>query len=100
QDYFGAASRLPYIMLDGSYVKFRELSLRYALSNSITSKLRIQSASIALFGRNLALIYADKSNDIHIDPESGFGTANTGVGYEQMQIPNSRSIGIKLSVSL
>ena len=100
QDYFGAASRLPYIMLDGSYVKFRELSLRYALSKSITNRLGIQSASIALFGRNLALLYTDKSNDIHIDPETGFGTGNTGVGYEQMQIPNSRSIGIKLSVSL
>lgn len=101
QDYFNIVPRgLPYIILDGSYVKFRELSLRYTLPKNITSKLGIQSASVTMFGRNLGLLYTDKSNDIHIDPETGFGTANQGVGYEQMQIPTARSIGIRLSISL
>ena len=86
-------------MMDGSFVKLREVSLGYTFPKSLIAKLGIHSANLAFFVRNLALLYLSPENDIRIDPETGFGTGNQGVGYEQMQIPTARSLGIKLSVS-
>jgi hypothetical protein len=86
-------------MMDGSFVKLREVSIGYTFPKSLIAKLGIHSANLAFFARNLALLYLSPENDIRIDPETGFGTGNQGVGYEQMQIPTARSLGIKLSVS-
>jgi len=88
-----------YHIIDGSFIKLRELSFGYSVPTKVAKKLGMYSARVSLVARNLALLYIDKSNDVHIDPETGFGTSMSGVGYEQMQIPTSRSIGLKLSLS-
>lgn len=88
-----------FMVMDGSFIKFRELSLGYDIPGKVAKKVGFYSARVSLVCRNLALLYVDKSNDVHIDPETGFGTGNAGVGYEQMQIPTSRSIGFKLALS-
>ena len=100
QDYWSSVRGIPEtVMMDGSFVKLREVSLGYTFPKSLIAKLGIHSANLAFFVRNLALLYLSPENDIRIDPETGFGTGNQGVGYEQMQIPTARSLGIKLSVS-
>ncbi len=86
-------------IIDGSFIKFRELVLTWQMPQKWFDGIRwIQSANLSFIGRNLALIYVDKSNRMKIDPETGFGTANSGVGIEQYQLPSTRSFGYKLSI--
>ncbi len=88
-----------FMIMDGSFIKLRELSFGYNIPGSVAKKIGIYSARVSFVARNLALLYVDKSNDVGIDPETGFGTANAGVGYEQMQIPTTRSLGLKVAIS-
>ena len=83
-------------MIDGSFVKLREVSLNYNFPKSLVSKIRLQGASLSIFGRNLALLYTHKSNDVHIDPEVASGGSQ---GYESFNLAPSRTIGFKLNVN-
>jgi TonB-linked SusC/RagA family outer membrane protein len=88
-------------IIDGSYIKLRNINLTYALPSTFTNRVSwLKGASIGLFANNVALLHTDKSNTSHIDPETGFGVNNDGLGIEQYQIPSSRSIGFKLNISL
>ena len=87
-------------IIDGSFIKLREISIGYDLPMSIVNRMGfITGAQVSLIGRNLALLYKHKSNNINIDPETGFGTSNAGVGLEQYQIPSSRSIGFRVNLN-
>ncbi|MFO7850913.1 MAG: SusC/RagA family TonB-linked outer membrane protein [Bacteroidota bacterium] len=81
-------------VIDGSYVKFRELTIGYDIPVHNIGVLR--SLNVSFVGRNLGLLYTHPSNDIHIDPETGYGTGTTAVGIEQYQIPSVRSLGFKI----
>ncbi|HEY0177358.1 MAG TPA: hypothetical protein VGC08_13330, partial [Pedobacter sp.] len=90
-----------YDIIDGSYVKLRNINFTYRLPVTLTNKVKwLKGASIGLFANNVALLHTDKSNTSHIDPETGYGVGNDGLGIEQYQIPSSRSIGLKLNISL
>ncbi|TVQ18700.1 MAG: SusC/RagA family TonB-linked outer membrane protein [Bacteroidetes bacterium] len=87
-------------IIDGSFIKLREISIGYSIPMSIVNRMGfITGADVSLVGRNLALLYKHKSNNINIDPETGFGTSNAGVGLEQYQIPSSRSIGFRVNLN-
>lgn len=87
-------------IINGSYIKFRELVLGYTFPSRLMDKLGwIKGANISLVGRNLALLYTHKSNTAHIDPETGMGADNLGLGIEQYQIPSSRSVGLRLNLN-
>ncbi len=89
-----------YSIIDGSYVKLRRVNVTYKIPNTITSRYSwLKGAGVSLFANNLALLYTDKSNKAGIDPETGFGVGNDGLGVEQYQIPSNRSIGLKLNVA-
>jgi TonB-linked SusC/RagA family outer membrane protein len=101
QDYYCGSwmwNNHEYSILDGTYVKLREVVLGYDFN---VSKIKwIQRLNIAFVGRNLALLYRDKSTDeLGIDPEVGLGGGENGVGFENFQIPTTRSYGFKVSVS-
>jgi len=86
-------------IIDGSYIKLREAVLTYKLPTSLIKKVGIlQGASLSIVGRNLAILYTDPSNDIGIDPETGFGTGLNGIGLEQFQLPTSRTIGFRINL--
>jgi len=86
-------------IIDASYIKLREASITYDLPKSVVDKIAfIQGISISFVGHNLALLYTDKSNRAHIDPETSFGVGLTGLGLEQYQIPSTRSLGFKLQI--
>lgn len=84
-------------IVDGSFVKLREVNLSYSLPTDMLKKIGVQGATISVFGRNLALLYTHKSNDVHIDPEVSFGGSLGGIGMEAYQLAPTRTIGAKLN---
>ncbi|MCU0378552.1 MAG: SusC/RagA family TonB-linked outer membrane protein [Bacteroidales bacterium] len=91
-DYWGKTEPA---VIDGTYIKLREISIGYdiRLKNSF-----IKMLNIGIYGRNLALLYRDPSNDIRIDPEAAYGTGTAAVGVEQYTLPPVRTTGFKLRV--
>lgn len=87
-------------VIDGSFIKLREISLGYNLPKSLLAKTSfIAGVNLSVFARNVALLWVHESNDVRIDPETGFGVGNAGVGFEQYQLPPSRTIGFKVTVN-
>ncbi len=83
-------------IIDGTYIKLREAAITLNFPKSFVSKLGfVKDLKFSFVGRNLALLYTDKSNRAHIDPEVSYGTS---IGFEQYQIPPTRSLGFKLSI--
>lgn len=101
QDYFGGSwmwNNHEYSILDGSYVKLREVVLGYNFN--VTTISWLQRLNLSFVGRNLAILYRDESTkELGLDPEVGLGGGDFGVGFENFQIPTSRSYGFKLSAS-
>jgi TonB-linked SusC/RagA family outer membrane protein len=86
-------------IIKGSFIKFREVVFGWNLPAKWIDKVDwVQSASFSVVGRNLAMLWVDESNDVRMDPETGFGTTNNGMGLEQYQVPATRSIGFQLRV--
>ena len=101
QQYFGGDwmwNNHEYSILDGTFVKLREVVLGYDF-NFKKPKV-FQKLNLSIVGRNLAILYRDKSTrDLGLDPEAGLGSGAGGVGFENFQIPTSRSFGINLRAS-
>ena len=85
-------------IIDGSFIKLREIVFAYNLPKTFVNKLKIQNATVSIYGRNLALLYTHKSNDAHIDPEVSAGGTIGGTGLESYQLPPARTFGVKLSL--
>lgn len=79
---------------DASFVKLREISFSYQLPKSLVSRAKLQSATIAFYGRNVWLMYKNVPN---IDPETSHTNGN-GQGYELYSYPNKRSVGFSLNI--
>ena len=100
QDYFGGAwvwNNHEYSILDGSYVKLREVIIGYSVN---VKKIHwLTKLNVSVFGRNLAILYRDKSTAQYgLDPEVGLGGGDAGVGFENFQVPTTRNLGFRLSV--
>lgn len=81
---------------DASYIKLREVSVNYNFPKKITQAAKMQQMSISLVGNNLAL-WTDVPD---IDPDTQSISGGTLLpGFEVMQLPSSRSYGVKLNVS-
>jgi hypothetical protein len=89
-------------LIDDTYLKLREARIAYDVPKRFTSKLKVQSLTVALVGRNLAVFSKVK----HIDPET-FGIASgksdfsydTKVpGYANSNMPSVRSYGFTLNI--
>lgn len=77
------------------FIKFREARLDYTLNSKLTSRLRLQRATIGLYGRNLFIW----TKWPIFDPE--FGTLDGSdivKGFEIAQFPSTRSYGVNLVV--
>ncbi len=83
---------------DASYVKLREVSLSYALPNSLLSRVgngRVRSARLTFSGRNL-VTWTDYSG---LDPEvSNFGNRAVGRNQDVTPFPPSRSFWLGLDL--
>ena len=78
-------------VMDGSYVKLREASISYNLPKTWFDDFFLQSASLSVIGRNLAILH---KNTTHIDPE----ISSAYLGYNYGQLPSTRSVGFSLNV--
>ena len=77
------------------FIKFREARLDFTLNPRLTKKLRLQKATIGVYGRDLFIW----SPWPMFDPE--FGTlAGTDIvrGFETGQFPSTRTMGVNLTV--
>jgi len=100
QDYFEGSwlwNNEEYPIIDGSFVKLRQLTLGYSFD---VQKIKwLYSLRLTLVGRNLAILYRSKvAKQNGIDPETGFGGGNAGVGWEDFQLPTTANYGLKLNV--
>ena len=77
---------------DASFVKLREVSLRYDFSKKILENTFLSSASVSVIGRNLWIIH---KNIPYSDPEAGLSSGNIQ-GYQSGAYPSFREIGASL----
>ncbi|WP_083732725.1 SusC/RagA family TonB-linked outer membrane protein [Spirosoma montaniterrae] len=97
QTYYSAiwATLTDQFVSSADFVKLRSLTFSYTIPKRLFAKTPIQSASLSVVGRNLALLYNAARN---IDPESGYSNGN-GQGLENFGLPSTRSFGMNLLVS-
>ncbi|MBC7921721.1 MAG: SusC/RagA family TonB-linked outer membrane protein [Ferruginibacter sp.] len=82
---------------DGSYVKLRELALRYSFPSALVSKLRpFKGIDVSLIGRNLWII---SKNLPYADPEDALSSGNIR-GYQSGSYPTTRTYGFNVRFML
>ena len=75
-----------------SFIKIRELSLKYMLPKSLLPKMDV---GISLFARNI-LLWTELPN---ADPESSQGNNNMMGSFERFSLPQTTSYGFSLNVN-
>jgi hypothetical protein len=79
------------------FIKFREARLDYSFMPSLLNKIKLQRATIGVYGRDLFMFTHWPS----YDPEFGtLNNADINAGFEIGQFPATRSIGVNLTVGL
>ena len=101
QDYYGSDwiwNQREYSVLDGTFVKFRELSFSYSFK--FKPEFFVKDLKLSLTGRNLAILYRSKDcKMLGIDPETQFGGTEWGSGVESFNLPGARSFGLKVQLN-
>jgi hypothetical protein len=83
-------------IVDGDFIKLRQLTLGYTLPTSIVNKMVLfRSAQISFVARNLWTIMRKSDN---IDPESQFGSNVKYFGIEGTSLPSTRTYGVNLNL--
>jgi TonB-linked SusC/RagA family outer membrane protein len=79
---------------DASFLKLREMRFEYSLPKSLTTKIRVNNARIAVYGRDLAMI----TKFPMFDPETAALNGSTILpGVEIGQMPSTRTFGMNLT---
>jgi hypothetical protein len=86
-------------LIDGSYIKFRELTLGYNFPTSLASKLKMKQLSVQLFVKNPKIWVSSENNAGDPEVNNPAGTAANVTGVESTQTPNARSYGFNLNVT-
>jgi TonB-linked SusC/RagA family outer membrane protein len=81
-------------VLDGSFIKFRQVTLGYDFSPAFIQRV-FQSVAVDIVGRNLLTILKHTRN---IDPESEFSPDLTYAGIEGQSLPAVRMIGLNINL--
>jgi hypothetical protein len=82
-------------VLDGDFIKLRQVTLGYSINPSVFGRLPIKSAEISIVGRNLLTLFKKSAN---IDPEAGFSSLINYAGIEGNSLPSTRTYGLNLNV--
>jgi TonB-linked SusC/RagA family outer membrane protein len=85
-----------FVMFDASFVKLREITVGYNLSNKLLSNTPIKSARVSLAGRNLAILY--RKTPLGIDPEAA-STSGNGQGIENGALPPNVIYGVNIRLT-
>lgn len=81
-----------YYIFGNSFVKLRELSLRYSPVNKLFKKVGL---GVTVFARNI-LLWTELPN---LDPESSQGNTNMGGAFERFTVPQTTSYGFNLDLT-
>ncbi|NOW94079.1 SusC/RagA family TonB-linked outer membrane protein [Mucilaginibacter sp. SG564] len=84
-------------VLDGSFIKLRQVTLGYTFSKGLLRSSPIEGITVSLVGRNLWTIMKHSDN---IDPESGFSPDIKYAGIEGASLPPTHTYGINLNIKL
>lgn len=84
-------------IMDGTFVKMRELALSYDLPKRFLSGMPISNVTLSVIGRNLFFIYRASK---HYDPESSYNSGNYGAGVENHAQPTTKSLGFSIKIAL
>ncbi|WP_372932387.1 SusC/RagA family TonB-linked outer membrane protein [Mariniphaga sediminis] len=102
QEYFNGGwmwNNHEYSVLDASYVKLREMRIGYNLQVQEILPW-VQNLNVSLTGRNLAILYRHEDTKLYgIDPETGFGGGEAGYGFENFQVPTTRTYGFRVTAT-
>jgi hypothetical protein len=80
-------------LYSASYLKLRQVSIYYAISDRFTKSIGFQSIKLGLVGSNLLLF----TENPHFDPElNAFQERNIISGVEDISYPSTRSFGVSL----
>jgi TonB-linked SusC/RagA family outer membrane protein len=82
-------------VMDGSFVKLRQVTLGYTFDQKVLGRLPFQAITLSFVGRNLLTLV--KHTD-HVDPESGFSPNVRYSGIEGSSLPTTRSYGVNLNI--
>lgn len=83
-------------MIDGSFVKLRNLIINYSFPVNAIEDLGINSAQLSLVARNLAILYR---NSDHFDPEQGFDPNSNNQNFAGVMLPRTREVGLNLKIT-
>ena len=81
-----------YYIFDNSFVKLRELSLKYQPAKKLFNRVNV---GVSLFSRNI-LLWTALPN---LDPESSQGNTNMGGSFERFTLPQTTSFGFNLDLT-
>jgi TonB-linked SusC/RagA family outer membrane protein len=81
-----------YYIFDNSFVKLRELSLKYKPANKLFKKVDL---GVSVFARNILLWTALPS----LDPECSQGNTNMGGSFERFTVPQTTSFGFNFDLT-
>jgi TonB-linked SusC/RagA family outer membrane protein len=98
QTYWGVLGGLQseFNVYDATTFRMRDISIGYDLPASLMSKMKITSARIALFANNVFYI----APNAFFDPQVNTQGAGNIRGLDLQSVPNARTIGAGLKVSL
>lgn len=81
-----------YYIHDNSFVKLRELSLKYQLPKNF---YKSANASVSVFARNILLWTALRN----LDPETSQGNTNMGGSFERFSLPQTTTYGFSIDLT-
>ena len=84
-------------IVETSWFRVREASVSYKLPESLSKKLSVGNVEFGVFGRNLFL---KAKNYPHFDPEQNALGVSNAQGLEFNALPQARSVGVSLKISL
>ncbi|WP_233636027.1 SusC/RagA family TonB-linked outer membrane protein [Hymenobacter setariae] len=82
-------------VLDGSFIKFRQLTFGYTFNQALLARTPFQAITLSLVGRNLFTIMKRTDN---IDPENTISPLVSYAGVEGGSLPFTRTYGVTLNV--
>jgi len=90
------ASISKFNVLDGDYIKVRQVTIGYTIPEKIFAGIPvIRSVQLSLVARNLLIIMKKSDN---IDPEAQFAASINYAGIEGTSLPSTRTFGINANV--
>jgi len=81
-------------VLDGSFIKLRQVTFGYNIPNSAIARTPFNSITLSVVARNLWTIMKHTDN---IDPESNFAPGVNYAGIEGTSVPAVRTYGLNLN---